>query len=304
VKLRAILPAALAASLALPAAALGDAALDAARGLDADPVYVHPAAIAQLPPPAQGRVRLQIVNSAIGRIEVVVVPARVAREAGGIAGFAQAVDREFDLHGAMVVVAGADFHVITSHGRVEEALAAVRRSVAAYPDGPLWKLLVDAVKRLGKADPGPDADSGRPGDETSVDLPDAGGFLDDVGDTFRLVGLIVAGAIALPFLLFAIAMVIRFARGRSRAKEVHRHGERTVRDDLVALGDGIRALDLDTSMPDADRAALADYEQAIARYDQANALLEGEPSDYEMEQARAAIDAGRRHIEASQRRLV
>ena len=56
-------------------------------------------------------------------------------------------------------------------------------------------------------------------------------------------------------------------------------------------------------MPGASRAALAEYEQAIARYDQANDLLTGDPSEYKVEQARAAIAAGRRHVAAARERL-
>ena len=56
-------------------------------------------------------------------------------------------------------------------------------------------------------------------------------------------------------------------------------GERSADDELVELGDDIRSLDLDTSMPNAPRAALAEYEQAIARYDQANELLSGDPTE-------------------------
>ena len=80
-------------------------------------------------------------------------------------------------------------------------------------------------------------------------------------------------------------------------------GERSADDELVALGDEIRELDLDTSMPDASRAALAEYEQALARYDQANELLSGDPTEYQVEQARAAIAAGRRHLAAARERL-
>ena len=71
----------------------------------------------------------------------------------------------------------------------------------------------------------------------------------------------------------------------------------------MELGDDIRSLDLDTSMPNAPRAALAEYEQAIARYDQANELLSGDPTEYRVDQARAAIAAGRRHIETARERL-
>ena len=50
-------------------------------------------------------------------------------------------------------------------------------------------------------------------------------------------------------------------------------------------------------------AECAAYEQAIARYDQANELLSGDPTEYRVDQARAAIAAGRRHIEAARERL-
>jgi hypothetical protein len=56
-------------------------------------------------------------------------------------------------------------------------------------------------------------------------------------------------------------------------------------------------------MPNANRAALTEYEQAITRYDQANELLSGDPSEYKVEQARAAIAAGRGHLAAARERL-
>jgi hypothetical protein len=56
-------------------------------------------------------------------------------------------------------------------------------------------------------------------------------------------------------------------------------------------------------MPNADRGALTEYEQAIHNYDQANDLLLGDPTDYRVQQARAAIAAGRRHIAAARERL-
>jgi hypothetical protein len=56
-------------------------------------------------------------------------------------------------------------------------------------------------------------------------------------------------------------------------------------------------------MPNANRAALTEYERAITRYDQANELLSGDPSEYKVEQARAAIAAGRGHLAAARERL-
>ena len=124
-----------------------------------------------------------------------------------------------------------------------------------------------------------------------------------MGDAFRLGVLIVAAAIALPFIVGALLLAARVRRRRAREAEVRESGERSADEELVALGDEIRELDLDTSMPSASRAALAEYEQAIARYDQANDLLSGDPTEYRVEQARAAIAAGKRHLAATRERL-
>ena len=56
-------------------------------------------------------------------------------------------------------------------------------------------------------------------------------------------------------------------------------------------------------MPGASRQALAEYEQALGSYDQANDLLTGDPSEYQVEQARAAIGAGKRHVAAAREPL-
>jgi hypothetical protein len=109
--------------------------------------------------------------------------------------------------------------------------------------------------------------------------------------------------VAVPFVLGAILLMAAVRRRRAREEEVRRSGERSADDELVALGDEIRDLDLDTSMPNASRLALAEYEQALASYDQANELLSGEPSAYQVDQARAAIAAGRRHLATTRERL-
>jgi hypothetical protein len=99
--------------------------------------------------------------------------------------------------------------------------------------------------------------------------------------------------------IVGVVLVSRMRRRRAQEREVHEAGEESAGTELVALGEEIRALDLDTSMPNAPRAALAEYEQAIARYGQANELLEGDPTAYRVEQAQAAIAAGKRHIAAA-----
>jgi hypothetical protein len=255
--------------------------------------------------PGQGQVRIAIVRSAIGRIKVAVVPESVAARSGSLENFAKDVDRTLDVRGAFVVVAGPAYWVITSYPQSDRAVSAVRAGVAARDGDPLAAELVRVVERLGRVDPGrgSDVDQGSTPFGPSVDVPDTDDFLDDIGDAFRLGVLIVAIGIALPFVIGAVYLLVRARRRRAREREVHEMGEKSADDELVELGDEIRSLDLDTSMPNANRAALAEYEQAIARYDQANELLEGEPTPYRVEQARAAIAAGKRHVAAARTRL-
>jgi hypothetical protein len=299
---RRIVASALAAGLALAGTAHASSHEATVRALETDPVYVHGDMPDRLTVPERGRVRLQIVRSAIGRVKVAVVPAGVVARSGSIQEFASEVAVGAGLSGTLIVVAGNDYWAATSYPRSDQAAAALRTAVEAREDDRLVDELLPAIERIGRIDPGQDGGGGgQPAPPGEV--LDADDFLDDIGDTFRLGVLIVAAAIALPFVLGVVLLLVRLRRRRAREAEVHEAGERSADADLVALGDEIRALDLDTSMPGASRAALAEYEQAIARYDQANELLEGEPTPYRVEQARAATAAGRRHIEAARERL-
>lgn len=300
-RLRTAAGALLAGLVLAPSAQAQSPAETVARALASDPVYVHPRSAARLPVADQGQVRLAIVRSAIGRIRVAVVPAGVAARSGSLENFARDVDQTLDVRGAAVFVAGPEYFVTTSYPDSQRAVSAVRAGVAAREGDPLGQELVQVVRRLGRVDPGrpTDVQETQPGSP----VPDADDFLDDVGDAFRLGVLIVALGVALPFVVVAVFLVARARRGRAREAEVRQSHERSAADELVTLGDEIRALDLDTSMPSASRAALAEYEQALARYDQANELLSGEPTAYRVEQARAAIAAGRRHLATARERL-
>ncbi len=269
-------------------------------------MYVHPRVLRRLPPADQGRVRIAIAEKAIGRVKIAVVPERMARQEGGAEGLAKSIDQTLQAPGALIVVAGPAFHVITSHPRSEATVAALRTAVTSRNADRLAAQLIDAVDGIARVDPGPGEDLRAPpgGPGTGVPAPQADDFLDGIKDAFRLGVLIVAGAVALPFLLGAIYLLLRVRQRATREEEVLESGEQAARRELVGLGDGIRSLDLDTSMPAANRGGLAAYEQALSHYDQANELLTGDdPSAHRVEQARAAIAAGERHIEAARQQL-
>jgi hypothetical protein len=268
----------------------------AASALESDPVYVHPRAEERLTVPEQGKVRLAIARHAIGRIKVAVVPQPVADRAGGVQGFANEIDREIGVRGTLIAVAGRSYWVVTSYPDADAAASALQFAVNASPNDRLVDELIPGIRRIGRIDPGANGDIQS---QPAPDVPNADDFLDDIGDAFKLGVLIVAAAIALPFVLGAVLLAARARRRRAREQEMQEAGEQSADDELVALGDEIRELDLDTEMPGASRQALTEYEQAIARYDQANELLSGEPTEYQVEQARAAIAAGRRHLSAA-----
>jgi hypothetical protein len=212
------------------------------------------------------------------------------------------VDVDLRVRGTLIVVAGSAYWVVTSYADSEAAASALRAAVTKRPHDRLVNELTTAIPALARVDPGPEGEvgEGQPGAAPSSDGED---FLDDIIDTFKLGVLIIAIAIALPFILFVVILIARMRQRRARGREVREAGERSADEELVALGDEIRELDLDTSMPSASRAALTEYEQAIRSYDQANELLSGDPTEYRVEQARAAMAAGRRHLAATRERL-
>jgi hypothetical protein len=125
-------------------------------------------------------------------------------------------------------------------GPSSEAAAAAR--AAAGDNNSAQTVLLDFVDRTA-------AEQGS-GDEGGIG---AGGLI--------LLGLAGAGG--------AAVLVSRRKRRQEQAAELAEVKE-NVRDDLVVLGDEIRALDLDIQMPDIPSEARVDYETAVNAYDRAN----------------------------------
>ena len=87
--------------------------------------------------------------------------------------------------------------------------------------------------------------------------------------------------------------------GSSASQEVHD----TVRDDVVELGDEIRALDLDVQMPGAPEEAKTDYETALGAYERASAAVDRARSPQELEPVGAAVEEGRYAMASARARL-
>ena len=280
---------------------------DVARALLADPVYVADSERRLLTVPQRGRVRLRIARLDTGRIQIVVISAESARRAGGLSALANAIDQALpERRGTLIVTTGSAFHLITSHRVVEPTTAALRAAVESNRPGGLDAQLLAAVEGIAEVDPGTAADVNAPSPSapSSGSTPDPGSSVDKIGDSFRLGVLIVATAIALPFLLGAIALLLVWRRRREAAEDREELQRGGAREELIALGEEIQALDLDVEMPNASLRGRDEYERALKLYDRANQLLaKKDPSEVELYEARRSLEEGRARLAAAREAL-
>jgi SAM-dependent methyltransferase len=307
---RAVAAGVLCALLLVPpnAAAAGSSAREVAAALRADPVYVARSEQDQLTVPDQGRIRLRIVRKDIGRIQMAVVSPRSAERAGGLGELANAVDQAMPgRRGALVVTTGSAFHVVTSHAAVQPTAAALRAAAEKNRNRGLDTQLLAAVDGIAEVDPGADADANAPSPALPVvpaPSPQPDDLSDDVGDSFRLGVLIVAAAIAIPFLLGAMALLLAWRRRREAAEDRQELDRGDARDELIALGEEIQALDLDVDMPNASPRGREEYERALKLYDRANQLLgRDDPSEVELYEARRSLEEGHQRLAAAREAL-
>jgi uncharacterized membrane protein YgcG len=229
--------------VALPTSAQAGELIDrAVEGLRADNVYVDPDAEPTLTEAQADGLRNRIADDRAGPLYVVVAPRAIAAEAGGEPAAALLeIGRALDRPGTYVIAAGRQVRALASEG--------------VMPEGRAGELATEAV------------DSGKP-DLDAILLA----FADRVGEEKAGAGDdgegSVVGAVVLLGLLGAggTALFISGRRKRARNAAAFAEAKRNARDDLVALGDDIRALDLDVQMAGADPQAKADYDHAVDRY--------------------------------------
>ena len=257
--------------LLLPAQARAGELIDrAVEGLRSDNVYVDPEADPTLSAAEADALRDRIVEQRAGPMYVVVAPAEIAGEAGGdparaLGRIGEAVDRG----ATYVIVAGRTIRALS--GVLDRGEAGELAAEAIDGNGgDLSAILLDFTDRVGEVR------TGGGGGDGDGDGAGTGGLV--------LLGLLGAGGAAL------------FVRGRKRrAREAAEFEEakRNARDDLVALGDDIRALDIDVQMPNVDPEAKADYDHAVARYTEAEDLWERARTPGDLAPVGSALEEGR-----------
>ena len=254
----------------------------AVQALRSDPVYVDPDAERAIGAADAERVRRRIEERGAGPLYLAILPESAKRAGGGsVEGVARAIAQRLDREGTYAVVAGPSFSGGSTDlpGTAEQATAALEE----HGDEGVTATLLGFVDRVGELRAGGDPGSGTGG---------GGG----VG--------IGAAVVLLPLLaLGAGALLVGRRRRRRRDEEEMAELKENVRDDLVALGDDIRALDLDVEMPDADPQVKADYGRAVEGYDRANALWQRARTPEDFEPVGAALEEGRFAMASAKARI-
>ena len=268
-------------SLPAAAAALRGTLDQAATALRSDPVYSDPSAERRLSPADERRVRSAIGGDS-GPVYIAVLPKRAVSEAGGDPSAALArIAREVGEPGTYAAVIGQSFRAGATAGVLPrgEAGRLADEALAANSSRGTAPVLVDFVHRVADARRGGGGSGGGGG---------GGGFP----------GWLLA-LLAIPAALFGFNRWQRRKRERAELEEV----KRVARDDLVALGDDIRALDLDVQMPNADQEAKAHYGRAVECYQQAEDAFGRARRPEDMERVTSLLEEGRYAMTAAKARL-
>jgi hypothetical protein len=263
-----------------PAARAGELIDRAAAALQQDNVSVDPDASPTLSDADVQQLRDRIESSGAAPMYVAVAPEAIEREAGGDPGLALArIARQVGEQGTYVLVSGRTIRAGSTVLPRGEAGRLASEAIDAG-NGDLGAILLDMTGRIGAARNGQSGGDGGSGDPGSGD-GDGGGI--GAGGVL-LLGLLGAGG----------AAVYAGRRRRRKADEAEfEEAKRNARDDLVSLGDDIRALDVDVQMPNADPQARADYEQAVNAYTRADETWERARRPEELEPVGAALEEGR-----------
>jgi uncharacterized membrane protein YgcG len=256
---------------------------EAADALRSTPVYIDSDAERALSRGEVEELRGAIARYDAGPLYLAVLPGSAADEAGGDPGAAL---REIAIGvgepGTYAAVIGNSFRAGSAGGVLPPGAAGALATEAldAGRGAGTAAVLEDFVRRVGEARAG-------------GNLPDAGG---GNGGGFPVV---LVALLAIPAALFGWSRWRRRKQEREEFAEVHR----VARDDVITLGQEIRALDLDMEMPDVDPEAKRHYALAVERYTQAEEALDRARRAEDLQAVSEALEEGRWAMEAARAEL-
>ena len=256
-------------AFASPAAAQSTVLDEAAEGLRADPVYVHPGTDALTEAEAD-RLRDAIDEAGAAPVSIAILPESARGEAGSSTQVAVELARIVGEPGVYAVVVGNQFRAISNDLARDQAPALATRAFQTHNQDGVAAVLHDFVERVG------DVRSGGSGESEG-----GGGF-----PTWLLAA---GGAIA------ALLGVRAYRRRQRREREL---GEvkAVAREDLVALADDVVGLD---EQVDAHPDAKAAYLRGMEAYQRADDAFDRARSPEDLARVSAAIADSRYDMETA-----
>jgi hypothetical protein len=274
--------------LLVPAPALAGELIDrAVAGLESDNVYVDPDADPALSAAEADELRDRISTSGAAPMFVIVAPKEIRGEAGGdLALAARQIAETTRANGTYVIAGGNRIEAVSSVLPRGEAGRLASEAIPGHGGG-LSAILLDFTDRVGQTL----SEGGSSGSDGNGNGDGGGG---GAGGLIVL-GVLGAGGAAL--------LLSRRRRQRREDDAEFAEAKRNARDDLVALGDDIRALDLDVQMPGADPQARADYDHAVARYTEAEERWDTARTPGDLAPVGSALEEGRWAMASAKARL-
>jgi hypothetical protein len=271
----------------LPGVARAGSQLDATvQALRSAPIYSAPNAELGLSSADQGRVERAIARDEPGPIYIAVLPDSARAEAGGdTTELVREIGTSLRRPGTYVVLAGGQLRAASTLLARGEAGRSAGKALEAHRGEGATAVLTDLVHRVAQARKS-DSGGGSAG-------PGAGSGGSSV---LALLGLLAVGGGA-----FA------FARSRRRRRELAAQMEelrRVARDDLVSLGDEVRAVDRDVEMPGAVPGVREDLGKALACYEVAERRFSSARTPDDFGPVTSACEEGRYWMAAVRAELV
>ena len=266
--------------LLLTAPAAASQISNTVQALGTAPLYVAQDAKPTLSQADQRRVRDAIRSAHGGPTYIAILPASATDETGGDATeLVRRIGEGVHQPGTYAVVAGGQFRAASTTLQAGEAGQLATVAFKAHHADGLAATLVDFVQRVGEA-----RASGSGGGSST------GG-----GSVLAFLAIVLGGGG-----LFA------FGRARRRRREQKAQVQelrRIANEDLVALGDDVRAIDIDIEMPNVDPKARDDLSTALDRYDKAEQALGRARTPQDFAPVSQALEESRFAMESAKARL-
>jgi hypothetical protein len=222
---------------------------------------------------------------------IAIVPGALVNQAGGSAeGLLREIATTVNEPGTYAIVAGGSFRAGHGGAGLDRGVAPdlARQAYQLRGDEGVLATLREFVEQVGEAKVNGGEPPNRPNDIGG------GGF----------------GGLGFLALLGGGLALLSFSRSRRRKREEQAQVaelRETAQEDLVALGEDVRALDLDVEMPDADPQGKEDYATALGHYEEAEKALDHarHPEDFgpiaqQLEEGRFAMAAAKARLSGRQ----